>query len=104
MQFTGNEDHKISLEDASRLTKNYRLGVGSGAQLGGFFGKTAIKAIIDQDECVGLRIYYALLDNGQPTFVLCGVKSDGDDIIAGELAEIVKPCPPFCSNSKELIS
>jgi hypothetical protein len=104
MQFTGNEDHSISLLDASRLTKNYRQKAGAGAQLGGFFGKSAIEAIINQSECVGLRIYNAILDDGKPTFVLCGVKANGDDIVNGELAEIAVPCPPNCPGTKELIS
>jgi hypothetical protein len=105
MQFTGNEDHGISLVDARQLTSNYRQNTGSGAFLGGYFGKSAIAAIIGQPDCVGLRIYHGILNDGSPTFVLCGVNADGDDLASGELAEVVRPCPPYCSiNTTELIS
>ena len=102
MVFTGNEDHKITLAEAKNLTANYRLSAGTGAQLGGYFGKSAILDILSQSTCVGMRIYYARLDDGAPTFVLCGVKADGDDMVGGELAEIIIPCPPNCPSSHEL--
>jgi hypothetical protein len=105
VQFTGNEDHRISLEDARILTRNYRNSAGEDPFLGGFFGKNAIAAIIEQPDCVGLRIYHGTLADGSPTFVLCGVKADGDDLTGGELAEVLRPCPPYCSiNKTELIS
>jgi hypothetical protein len=105
MQFTGNEDHKISLADARQLTSNYRQKAGDQAILGGYFGKAAITAILEQQGCVGLRIYYGIFNDSRQTFVLCGVKANGDDITSGELAEVSIPCPPYCSmGSLELIS
>lgn len=60
MSLTGNEDHDISLETASDWTANYRATISGGEILGNYFGKTAIQAILDQDDCIGIRIYYAI--------------------------------------------
>jgi hypothetical protein len=92
MSFTGSEDHSITLADASKFTGNYRESM----ILGGYFGKDAISKIIDQDGCVGIRIYHALDDDRKPQFVLVGVDSDEKDMEEGELAERAILCPPQC--------
>ena len=102
MAFTGNEDHEMSLEEAAKLTKNYRDSVGADAMLGGFFGKTAVSAILNQTGCVGMRIYNGLLKDGKATYVLVGVNAAGEDLEDGEIAEIILPCPPNCPVSSTL--
>lgn len=102
MTFTGSENHSISLEEASKLTTNYRKNTVSGAVLAGFFGKEVIQAIIDQSECVGIRVYYGQQEDGTPELVLVGAKSDMDDIIDGKLAEKMIPCPPNCGSANDL--
>lgn len=102
MPFTGNENHEISLEKAAKLTANYRESVSAGTMLGGFFGKTAISNILNQDGCAGMRIYNAKFEDGKSTYVLVGVNTAGDDLEDGELAEIVLPCPPYCPESSAL--
>lgn len=103
MTFTGNENHSITLEEASKLTANYRKSAGSGARLAGFFGKTTIEKLLEQEGCVGLRVYYAQDDEGTPEMVLVGAKADEDDII-GIIAERVVPCPPNCGTANPLNS
>ncbi len=102
MSFSEDENHSISLEDAKKMTQDYRSAAGSGSFLGGFFGKNAITGILGQAGCTGLRIYNALNANGDPTFVLVGVKSNGEDMTGGELAEFSIGCPPLCPNASEL--
>ena len=102
MPFTGDEDHKMSLEDAAKLTKYYRDSASAGTMLGGFFGKTALLGILNQTGCVGMRIYNALLSDGKPTYVLVGVDSAGEDKEDGEIAEIVVVCPPYCPKESAL--
>jgi hypothetical protein len=102
MGFTGNENHTITLEEAAKLTRNYREQAGPGAVKAGFFGKATIQKIIDQDGCVGLRIYYGLEDDGTPAFVLVGVTADGEDLTGGILAERQRPCPPYCDERSPL--
>lgn len=102
MVFTGNEDHSISLEEAAKLTKNYRESAGAGAFLGGYLSKSAVLEILNQGSCLGLRIYNATSDTGEPTFVLVGVNSNGDDLTDGGLAEFVSACPPYCPDASAL--
>lgn len=94
--FTGNEDHSISLIDAKKLTKNFRDKAGADPILGGFFGKKALEEILDQQDCVGIRYYYGESKDGDPVLVLVGVTANGGDMPLGNLAEIAKPCPPYC--------
>ncbi len=101
MSFTGNEDHGITLTQASQWTKNYRT-ANPGAIRGHFFGKTAIQNILNQEGCVGIRIYYALDDSGVKQLIICGATSDEADIVNGLLAERSKPCPPYCGTKNPL--
>jgi hypothetical protein len=104
MGFTGNEDHSITLEDAAKLTANYRQNAGAKAIKGGFFGKTALKAIIDQEECVGIRFYYGQNSDGTSCMVLVGTDASENDMISGLLAEREWLCPPFCGEANVLNS
>jgi hypothetical protein len=104
MEFTGNEDHTIGLEDAKGLTANYRESAGAGAILAGYFSKMALNKILNQAGCVGMRIYHGLTKDEKRTFVLVGVTADGEDITGGELAEYATDCPPYCPKSSELMS
>ena len=104
MEFTGNENHAISLEEASKLTKNYRTSAGSGAILGGYISKDAVSKILDQEGCVGIRYYYGENDSDKPELVLVGVKSSTDDIDDGEIMERAMLCPPYCGTDNDLNS
>jgi hypothetical protein len=103
MSFTGNENHSIDLDEAVELTKRYRDSVPSGTLLAGFFGKAVIKRLIDQNECVGIRIYLGMTDEKKLCFVLVGATEDEYDLYEGELAEISTPCPPFCDMNSPLV-
>ena len=46
------------------------------------FGREKILEVLDQIDCVGLKIYHGLED-GKKTLVLVGVNDDGDDIVSG---------------------
>ena len=94
--FTGKEDHSITLAEAKKLTKKYRVKAGPGASLGCFFSKKALQEILDQDDCVGIRHYYGESKDGNPVLVLVGVTADGGDMTAGVLVELGFPCPPKC--------
>ncbi len=104
MAFTGREDHSITLEDAAKLTRNYRESAGAEAIKAGFFGKDTLQRIIDQDGCAGIRIYYGKEDDDTPQLVLVGADADENDIIRGVIAQRQIPCPPFCGKDNELNS
>lgn len=103
MSFTGNEDHAITLQEASDWTANYR-NANPGQTQGHFFGKNAISAILNQSGCVGIRIYYALDENGQKQLIITGVDSNENDLYNGLLAERSFHCPPDCGASNPLNS
>src|SRR5258706_9318650 len=104
MDFTGHEDHSIPLSDAAELTSRYRSQMRVGDLKGGFFGKDAIQAILDQTSCVGIRFYYGLDRDNKQMLVLVGTKADNNDLVNGELAEFSLPCPDFCGEPNELNS
>ncbi len=104
MEFTGKEDHSITLEEASELTRNYRNKAGKDAVKAGFFGKETLQTILGQEGCVGIRMYYAQEDGGTPVLVLVGADAKENDMTGGVLAERPIGCPPFCGVSNSLNS
>jgi hypothetical protein len=93
---TGSENHSISLSDAISLTHNFRLTAATGSPTAEAFGKNAVREVLDQVDCVGLKIYFGRRDDGAPTLVLVGVSSSGADMINGKILDTAWPCPPFC--------
>lgn len=104
MPFTGNEDHSISLADAAKLTRRYRESVPTGSTIAHFFGKDAIQAILNQENCVGIRIYYGLNTDDAKQLVVVGVTPDENDMYNGILAEKSFICPTQCSTNNPLNS
>ena len=102
--FTGNEDHQITLAEASELTFNFRMQAGPGAITGGFFGKEAVLAILAQEGAVGLRYYYGVDAQGKRHIILIGVDRNGNDMTDGLLAQRSVVCPPACARDNELNS
>jgi hypothetical protein len=102
MGFDGNEDHSIDLKKAVTLTANYRRDADTSAFLGGYISRKAVMNILEQDDCVGIRIYNAKSGAGDLTFVLVGVDSEGEDLTGGEIAQFVAGCPPICPESSQL--
>ena len=99
--FTGNEDHRISLKAAAKLTKKHRHIAGLQAIKGEYFSKAALLAILNEPHAVGVRIYYGM-DGLIPKLVLVGVTANGSDLVNGYIAEHSISCPPHCSIANEL--
>lgn len=95
MSFTGNENHHIDLTTASEWTENFRNTILPGEKLGEFFGKTAIQQILNQEDCVGIRIYNSIDNLGAKHFIISGVKANEDDLFNGHLAEKGFGSPPY---------
>jgi hypothetical protein len=101
--YTGNENHTISLADASALTARYRQQFAPGSCiLGEYFGKQAIQSLLNQTSCVGTRIYYGLDESNVPKLILVGVDANGNDMTQGAILEFGYPCPPNSSTSNPL--
>jgi hypothetical protein len=93
--YTGNEEHEIDLSTASAWTANFRASVPANTTLGHYFGKGIIQSIIDQDEAVGVRIYFAKDGDGVQQLIITGVDENGDDLYEGLLAEMARRNPPY---------
>lgn len=100
----GHENHYISLDDAAAMTERYRDQMSNTQIKGGFFGRDAISAILEQHECIGIRYYYGLDNDNKQVLILVGVNIEGNDITSGELAEVSLPCPPYCGDNNVLNS
>ncbi len=101
-QLTGNENHQVDLMTALRLVKNHRSNLKAPSIKGGFFGRNAFDKILAQPGVIGIRYYYAQMDDGSPTLVLVGVDAKGQDIQTGLIMERMSPCPPYCDVVSEL--
>jgi len=103
-EFSSQFDHKISLEEGSDLTKRYRDSVTDGSILGGLFGKNDVVSLLNQSNCAGVRIYFAIDDTSKPCFVLVGADADGNDLVNGLVLDKSFPCPNMCGSSNDLNS
>lgn len=114
MSFTGKEGAPISRETARNWTKNYEAAEiagepGKTAIKAHFFGKDSILKLLDQEGCVGMRIYYAQDENGDKKLLLVGAKNDQDDILPVDMKSASEEenfildysdaCPPYCPNN-----
>jgi hypothetical protein len=67
-----------------------------------FFGREIINQILSEEGCVGIRIYYALDENGNRQLLLVGVNANGDNLLPSVtnneniIADMSYPCPTFC--------
>lgn len=102
MSFTGNEEHTITLAAAAAMTKNYRDNAGSNAIIAHYFGKSELQDLLDQSNCVGARIYYALTAEGKKQLVIVGVNSSENDLYEGILLDRGVTCPEHCSTANPL--
>jgi hypothetical protein len=95
-QLTGNENHVITLDQATKYVQNYTSNPTAPTIKGAYFGRNIFDKILSQPGCIGLRYYYAKKDDGTATLVLVGVDGTGNDMTQGVLAEESLPCPPLC--------
>jgi len=95
-QYTGNEDHVITLDQAVKYVQNFANSPTAPTIKGGYFGRNIFEKILAQAGCVGIRYYYSKKDDGTPSLVLVGVDANGSDLVQGPLADIPFPCPPYC--------
>lgn len=104
MSFNGNEGDFITLREGSEMTKRYRNTIQPGEVIGGFMGKEKIKKILAQNECVGIRFYFAKDENNENTIVIVGADGNENDLVNGLIADKIIKCPPNCSSSNSLNS
>ncbi len=90
--------HEISLHEASQLTARFQENLLPGQPKGGFFGKQAIKRLLDHPECAGLRCFFGANKDGVRVMVMLCVDKFGAERFDGPMVELSGMCPPFCSS------
>lgn len=98
--FTGQEQHQIDTQTAMKYIGNFHATEKGWGLTAGYMGRNIFEKILEQEGCVGIRIYNAKMDNGSLTYVIVGVDGNGNDIISGVLGEEIGPCPPLCAEGE----
>jgi hypothetical protein len=101
MPFNPNIDNSISLEDAAKITANFRQAFPS-AVMANAYGKRLMIDLLAQEDCAGFRIYNGLDAEGKQQFILVAVDASGNDLYEGILMDNTQPCPSFCSTTNPL--
>ena len=103
MAFNGREGKPITLGTAKKWTKLYR-DANKGKTRSIFFGKERIQALLDESGAMGIRIYYAIDEDGGNRLVLVSAKENGHNILpkeegkdgGGTILDEGTRCPPDC--------
>lgn len=102
MSFNGNEGEQISLTQGAELTGRYQTSNPDSVK-GIFFGREKIRALLDQPDCMGVRIYLGQDAQGNPSLVLVGADAQENDLLEFVL-DVGHRCPPSCSGQNPLNS
>jgi hypothetical protein len=97
MSFDGNEGKVVSLEEAAIWTANYRNSIQPSETIAHFIGKNKLLELLEQENCVGVRIYYGIDENGEQNLVFVGADENENDLVNGVIVEYAPKCPPKCS-------
>jgi hypothetical protein len=104
MSFNGNEGEFITLEEGAAMTARFRNTVQQGTVVAQFIGKEKLIELLNQPNCVGVRLYYGIDENNQNSIVSVGVASNENDLTNGLIIDRNIKCPPRCSKSNALNS
>ncbi|MFA6456463.1 MAG: hypothetical protein WCW40_06530 [Bacteroidota bacterium] len=88
--------HEIPVDSAKKFIGNLQKDAMQMKTKGGMFFRDVFDKMLSQKGVVGIRYYYAKMDDGTPTIVLVGVDSLGKDMTTSTVAERTYPCPPYC--------
>lgn len=104
MGFNGKEGSEVTLEEASKWTASYRSTIEEGDVIALFVGKDNLQKILEQEECMGIRFYFGIGDDGVKNLIAVGATRDENDMVDGIIMERFSPCPPVCSAKNSLNS
>lgn len=104
MKIDNNTGEIITLDEAVEYTHAFQKN-NPDALKAFFVGRNKINRILEQNDCIGVRIYNGLdAESGKNNLVLVGVDAEGEDITEGIILEKLTPCPKYCAKSSPLIS
>lgn len=93
-------NHEVTLDSAKKFIANLHKDAVQMKTKGGMFYREGLEKVLGQKNCIGVRFYYAKMDDGTPTLVAVGVDSTGNDMTKGVLLEKIAPCPPYCNDTE----
>jgi|SRR6478609_4737066 len=94
-------DHRISLAEATELTKQHRKDDPTGVHAE-FFHREAFESLLAQPGCHGIRIYHGKGKKGERHSVMVGVDGSGKDMASAGIMQQGAPCPPICDADSPL--
>jgi hypothetical protein len=62
-----------------------------------------LQELLDQEGCMGIRMYYGLDEHGKKELVLVGADADQNDMTE-LVADLSMPCPSICGVANALNS
>ena len=114
MSFTGNEGGPINRVTDIAWIINYQESESARERQktvtkAHFFGKEKILKLLNEDECVGIRIYYGLDENEDQKLFIVAVEANMNDILPLDMEstsedgpmilDLTWPCPPYCGSA-----
>ena len=102
MAFNGTEGGEITLAAGAAMTAEYR-NQNPNERKGHFFGKDILNEILDQEGCVGIRMYYGINSDEERELVLVGVDANENDMTE-LVVDLSCPCPNRCGTENKLNS
>jgi hypothetical protein len=96
-------DHDVGLTEARELISRHKR-ANPGSRSASMFTRVPLDAILAQQGCVGMRMYYGLNPDGERCLVLVGVDEFGNDMDEGVIADRSFGCPPICAMDSALDS
>ena len=96
MEIKGNEGSLMSYSQGVSWINNFTKANPNSKLNSVTYGIETIKSIMEAPGAVGIRVYNAVNDKGEPTFVLMAVDKNGDGIQQNSTMDIGLNCPPFC--------
>jgi len=102
MAFNGTEGGLISLQQGAALTAAFRQNFPQQIKAR-FFGKDVLNELLNQQDAMGLRIYFGQNAQGHFELVVCAANAKEDDML-DKIADLSVPCPNMCGRSNALNS
>ena len=93
----------ITLAEGSVMTAEFRK-VHPNATKAVYYTADVYEDLLAQTDCVGIRIYNAINEDGKLTNILVGVDRFGNDMTTGKVYDNGHRCPSSCSITNSLNS
>ena len=103
MELDENTGGEITLAEAQKYVSAFRAKFPKEVKAL-FIGSARVKKILDQVDCIGIRIYNGYdSDADRLNLVLVGVDNQGKDMTNGVIMDKMKPCPVGCDSGSALM-